>query len=69
MLFQMSTQASGVAGIDEFHRAAKCGVFNSLVVWAIQLIRERGFFNVMLEPRPAGKSILTGNGELRVAEG
>ena len=68
VLFQMNKKSRGVAGIDEIDGTAKCGVFNSLVVRQSQLIGESGFFDVVLEARPAWKSILAGDGELRVTE-
>ena len=64
----MRTQTRYVARIEKFHGAAKCGVFDSLMVRQVQSIGERWLFDVPLQPRPAGKSIFAGDCELRVAE-
>ena len=68
MLFQLLAQTRGVPCIKEFHGAAKCCIFNSLLVRQIQSIGKRWFFNVPFQPRPARESILAGDGKLRVTE-
>jgi hypothetical protein len=68
MLMQVGPQTSRVTCIEEFDGAAKCSIFNPLLVRQIQLIGERWFFNVPLQPRPARKSIFAGNGKLRITE-
>ena len=68
MLVQVGAQACHVARIEQVHGAPKCRVFNSLMVGQIQMIGERWLFDVPLQPRPAGKSGLARDGELRVTE-
>jgi len=68
MPLQVGAQTLGVAGIEKLHGAPECGVFNALMVGQIELIRERRFFNMPLQPRPARKASLASDGELRVAE-
>ncbi len=68
MLIEVGTQPSHVTSIDEVHGATKCRVFNSLVMRQMQLIGERRFFNMRLQSRPAGKSILASDCELGITE-
>jgi hypothetical protein len=68
MLFQVRPQTSCVPCIKEFHGPAKCCILNSLLVRQIQSIGKRWFFKVPFQPRPARKSILAGDCELRVTE-
>ena len=68
MLIQVRAQTSRVTCIEEFHGAAKCFIFNPLLVRQIQPVGERWFFDVPFQPRPARKSIFAGDGKLRVAE-
>src|SRR5271166_3652813 len=68
MLVQVGTQTRDVTRIQKFHRATKRHVFNSLMMRQIQLIRERWLSNVLFQSRPAPKSILSSDCELRVTE-
>src|SRR5258706_1108627 len=68
MLFQINAQTCDVACINKVDGVAKNRVFDSFMVRQIQLIRQCRFFNMPFESCPAGKSRLTGDGELRVTE-
>ena len=68
MLIQVRAQTSHVTRIEQVHCAAKCWIFNSLLVRQIQLIGRRRLFDVTLQSRPARKSMLAGDGKLRVTE-
>src|SRR5258706_1282859 len=68
MLLQIPTQSCHVPSINKIYGTAKNGVFDSFMVRQIQLIRQCRFFNMPFESCPAGKSRLTGDGELRVTE-
>src|ERR1700736_1868045 len=68
MLFQVSPQTCGIACIEKMDGPAKEGVLNSLMVRKLRLIGWYWFFNTGFQACPAGKSILTGNCELRICE-
>src|SRR5690348_11417092 len=68
MLPQVSAQTSYIAGIEKLHATAKYGVFYTFMVRSIQLVGERGPFDVPLQPCPTRKPGLARNGELRVTE-
>ena len=53
MPLQISAQSCHVPGIDKIHGASKNGVFNSFMVGQIQLIGERGFFDMPFQARPS----------------
>jgi hypothetical protein len=64
----VSAQTSGISGIEQINRAAKNVIFDSVMVRQVELIRERGSFNVPFQSRPTGKAVFAGDGELRVAQ-
>src|SRR5215472_9605694 len=68
MLLQVNAQTGCVSLIQKIYGAAEPGIFNSLVVWQIQLIGASWFFNMPLQPRPAGEAGLTRDGELGIAQ-
>ncbi len=68
MLKQVRPQTSHITGIEEFYGATKRRIFNALMMRQIQLIRDRGFFNMRFQSRPARKSIFASDGELRIAK-
>ena len=68
ILIPKVSQSGDITGIKKLHGAAKCDVFNSLMVRQIELIGERGPFNMPFQFGPARKSMFASDGELRVAE-
>jgi hypothetical protein len=68
-LFQVGAQAFRIAGVEQFHGAAKVRVFDALVVRFLQAIGERRHFDMRLQPWPACKTVFASNSELRIAEG
>jgi hypothetical protein len=65
---QVSAQTGHVAGIEQFHAAAKQVIVNAFVVWPIYLAGERRLLNVPFQSRPTRKSGLARNGQLRIVE-
>jgi hypothetical protein len=68
MLNQVRAQTCDVACVEKFHGVAKCGVVDAFVVRRVQTFRERWFFNMRFQSRPARESMLASNGELRITE-
>src|SRR5215472_655163 len=68
MLLQVNAQTGCVSLIQKIHGVAEPGIFNSLVVWQIQLVSSRRLFDVSFKPRPAGKAGLARDRELSIAQ-
>ncbi len=68
MLLEVGAQTCHLAGIEQLHSTAKCGIFNPLMMRQIQLAGERGPFNVPFQPGPTRESGLARNRKLRVCE-
>jgi hypothetical protein len=68
MLLQVIAQTGDVAGIEEFDSATECGVLDPFMVRQTQIIGESWLFDVPFQSRPAGESILAGDGELSIAK-
>ena len=68
MLLEMRPQTSYIAGVDQLHGPAKCGVFNALMMRQIQTVGEHGLFNVPLQPCPTRKAGLARDDKLRVCK-
>jgi hypothetical protein len=64
----MRSQTFCIAGVEQLDRMAKYGVFNSFVMRKVQLIARFGLLNAPLQFRPAQKSTLSRNRELRIAQ-
>jgi hypothetical protein len=68
VLLEVRSQTFCIAGVEQLDRTAKCGVFNSFVMWKVELITRFGLLNATLQFHPARKSTLTRNRELRIAQ-
>ena len=68
MFVEVSAQFLRLACVDQLYGTSKYGIFNALVMGKFQLIRDCGFLYALFQPRPACKSALASDGELRVAD-
>jgi len=68
MLLQVSPQTCCIPSIEKIDGPAKQDVLDSLMARQLQLIGWCWFFDAGFQARPAWKSILTGNRELRIRE-
>src|ERR1700756_5893237 len=65
---EMHSQTLCIAGVEKFDRTAKYGIFDSFVMRKVELIARFGLLNAPLHFRPARKSALTRNRDLRVTQ-
>jgi hypothetical protein len=68
ILFQLRAQTNHITRVEKFYGAAKCCIFNSLLVRQIQPIGQCWFFNVSFQSPPAWESTFAGDRKLRVTE-
>jgi hypothetical protein len=68
MLPKMVAQAGNVSGVEKIDGAAKYRVFDSLMMRQVELIGERGSFDMAFQASPTGESRLASDGQLGVAQ-